>query len=238
MRRRSPGARRAFTIVELLAVIAIMMVVMALALPNFIAMSRQRKWTTALADTQGLVWRARAISTNVRKDTAVEFDLQGDCGTWMWVESESNLIERLPDLDWLQHNLGGGGAIAWILFGEWNDSGGTFTWSSPWYTNMTINPANTRPQNYGDNAKQTEVLKIGGSLTIDDSATASPGFINWDSPQSVRTYGSDKYKDIRIAPNGALVQTADPTICFRMIRGDEFRRVQVVRCTGRLVPVR
>ena len=236
-------ARRAFTLIELLVVIAIIMAIMGMALPNFIAMTKERKWTTAFTDVQGFVWRARALATNARKDMSVEFSCQGDNGTWMWVESESNLIERLPDLDWLQQNLGGGGAIAWILFGEWYSSGGTFTWVSPWYANMTINSANTRPQDYGDNARQSEIVKMGGGLTVDDSSSASPDFINWDAPPqpvslSRPGYGSDGYKDLRIATNGALVQTREPVICVRQIDGTELRKWRVIRCTGRLVPAR
>jgi hypothetical protein len=51
-------------------------------------------------------------------------------------------------------------------------------------------------------------------------------------------YGFDNYKDIRIATNGALVQTQDPVICLRQIRSDQFRKMAVIRCTGRLVPTR
>ena len=276
MRRHAPGVRRAFTLIELLVVIAIIMAIMGMALPNFVAMTKERKWTAAFTDIQGLVWRARALATNARKDMSVEFSCQGDNGTWMWLESESNLVERLPNLDWLQHNLGGGGAIAWILFGEWNAAGGSFKWckyelkcskcgyswvlyspASPagdcpncgatdypyvdyasYYYDIRPNPNAPSVSSSGDNARQGEIIKMGGSLTVDDSSSASPDFINWDAPGSVRVYGWDNYKDLRIATNGALVQTREPTICVRQIDGTERRKWLVVRCTGRLVSTR
>jgi len=259
----------------MLTVIGIIMLVMALALPNFVQMMKQRRWTEAIGKIQGLVMRARAQATSVRKDMAVEFDIQGQKGTWMWIESEEQILERIPDLDLLQHRLGGGSGIYWIRK-LWYNAGGTDKWGKyeckcrlcghEWSTltpptgslcpacrdartgswpywpsyatyyydfRMTNNSADYR---YGDNAQQSEVVRLSGTLTIDNAPAVSPNFINWDSEDTVECYGYDVYKDIRIGTNGALVQTLDPVIGIRDRYGKDTRRVQVVRCTGRVIP--
>jgi hypothetical protein len=238
-RRRTDDAPRApagFTIIEMLAVITIIMVVMALALPNFVAMMKERRWSSAIGNLQVMVWRARALATNARKDMSVEFNIQGDNGTTMWLESKSNLIEHLPDLNWLVSEYGGIGRLYYLLNegGEWWAAGGTYSGSAPNYT-FTLNPQDARPEFFGHAAHQSEVVELGYGLTIDDSPTRSPNFVNWNGQTSVTMYGWDTYKDIRIGPNGALVQTKDPVLCIRQKLGVESRQVQVVRCTGRLV---
>jgi len=228
-----------FTLIEMLAVITIIMVVMALALPNFVAMMKERKWGSAISTMQGMVWRARALATNARKDISVEFDIQGDNGTTMWLESEMNGLERIPDLDYVQNHINNHYAFeTWILSKIWIPSGGTYGSSGNTYTNFQINYARSKPDQYGDNARQSEVVKLPSGLTVDDGPSVSPHFMNWDSKASVVKYGEDDHKDIRIGPNGALIQSYDPVICIRQIGGSEYRQVEVVRCTGRLVPAR
>jgi len=228
-----------FTLIEMLTVIAIIMVVMALALPNFVAMMKDRKWGAAITTIQTLVWRARALATNVRKDFSVEFNVQGDNGTTMWIESEMNQLERIPDLDYFQEQITSGYVFqTWILNKIWTPSGGTCTSAGGHYTNFKIDYAKSKPHMYGDNARQSEVVELGSGLTVDDSPGMSPNFVSWDHPTSVTKYGEDLYKDIRIGPNGALIQTRDATICIKQIRAEERRQVQVIRCTGRLIPVR
>jgi prepilin-type N-terminal cleavage/methylation domain-containing protein len=134
---RSP---RGFTLIEMLTVVAIIMIVIALALPNFIAIMKTQKWATTVTNLQVIVMRARALATNVRssangvrdsKDFSVEFNIKGikgDNGTDMWIESESNTLERIPDLYTLEHQLGSGGAIAYLVFGVWYESGGSCSW--------------------------------------------------------------------------------------------------------------
>jgi hypothetical protein len=238
-KRRTDDAPRApagFTIIEMLAVITIIMVVMALALPNFVAMMKERRWTAALTNMQIMIWRARALATNVRKDMSVEFDIQGDNGTTMWLESEMNALERLPDLEYLRDQMGGSHSFRiGILERYWLPSGGTYQVVDGVYTNFQIDYANSQPEMYGDNARQSEAVDLGYGLTIDDSPIRSPNFVNWDAQSSVLKYGCDARKDIRIGPNGALVQTKDPVLCIRQRLGVESRQVQVVRCTGRLV---
>jgi len=242
---RERHRRTGFTLIEMLTVIAIIMVVMGLALPNFMAMMKDRRWAATISSMQAMVWRARAIATNVRKDMSVEFDIQGDNGTAMWLESEMNGLESLPDLNWLQvHYPSYHGFRDQILTPIWSVSGGTYdSLTKPdgtrYYGNFRIDYSKSRPDRYGDNARQSETVRLGYGLTIDDRAGASPDFVNWDDSSCVtRNYGGDLHKDIRIGPNGALVQTKDPVITIRQIRGEECRRVRAVRCTGRLVAER
>jgi len=231
-RHGSPRGPAGFTMIEMLAVITIIMVVMALALPNFVAMMKERKWSAAITNLQTMVWRARALATNARKDMSVEFDIRGDNGTRMWLESKSSLIESLPDLSWLVSEYGGVGRLYFLLNegGDWWAAGGTR--SEPW----ELHPENAHAEYYGHAARQSEVVELGYGLTIDDSPTRSPNFVNWNAKTCVRKYGWDTTKDIRIGPNGALVQTKDPVLCIRQKLGAESRQVQVVRCTGRIIP--
>jgi len=234
--RRTPGG---FTMIEMLTVITIIMVVMALALPNFVAMMKERRWSTAVGNIQIMVWRARAIATNVRKDISVEFDIQGDNGTTMWLESEMNELESMPDIYWLQEQIGGYTFRDYILSPIWAPSGGTWQADparNSYNTNFQIDYANSRPDRYGDNARQSEVVELAHGLTIDPASGVSPNFLNWDAPTPLRLYGVDDHRDIRIGPNGALVQSMNPVICIRQIAGSEYRRFEVIRCTGRVLP--
>jgi hypothetical protein len=244
-------AGRAFTLIELLTVIAIIMVVAALAVPNFVTMMKSQKWVTATASLQGMIMRARALAANVRQDMAVEFIDQPDNGTRMWVESKSNFWERIPPLSDLQVILGavyGYGdyrTISWIMNSEWIAAGGDApghhqNGSDPLraYTNVGPDqlPAHGVTASYGDKAYQSETVALAAGLYVDE--TNSPNFINWNSWTSVRCYGGDNTNDIRIGTNAALVQPLEPVLCIRQIGGTEFKKVQVIRCTGRLIPAR
>ena len=115
-----------FTLIELLTVIGIIVLVLALALPNFVSMMRGRRWSAAITNIQTMIMRARSLATNVRKDFSVEFEIDGDNGTVMWLESEANDIERIPDLWELQHELGGHEPIDDFVTGAFYDSGGRY----------------------------------------------------------------------------------------------------------------
>jgi hypothetical protein len=119
--------------------------------------------------------------------------------------------------------------------GEWWAAGGTRTGSFPNWV-FTLNPNNAHPECYGHASHQSEIVTLGNSLTIDDLPFWSPNFVNWDQRTAYTNYyGSDNTKDIRIGPNGALVQSTDPVICLRQIGGAERRKLEVIRCTGRLI---
>ncbi len=263
------GRPKGFTIIELLTVIAILIAVAAMALPNFMEMMRSEKWTTASAAIQGMVMRARALATNARTDIAVEFRVQ-DNGTSMWLESKQNDVERTPDLWALQHELGGESTLRFFITGIFYQSGGRYQgytyeyiccdcgrrWSSapgpnqkcpqcgntgPWdhpitcrtyYYNFTYDSSLSSTSSFGHNAKQSEVMSIGGTMTI--NMAKSRNFLNWNSQSSVTAYGWDTTPDIRLGTNGALVQTQEPTIVIRDMNSGDLRAINVVRCTGRV----
>ena len=130
---------RGFTLIELLTVVAIMMLVMGMALPNFIAMMKERKWSTAVGNIQNMIWRARAFATNERCDCSVEMQIDNSTTT-MWLESESNVIESIPDYDWLQHHLGGASAVYWVR-SIFYASGGSDKWCRyEWRCNLCGDP--------------------------------------------------------------------------------------------------
>lgn len=243
-----------FTLIELLTVIAIMMLVMALALPNFIEIMRNRRWTSAFTNVQAMVTRARAFASTLHADFSVEFNCQ-DNGTAIWIESESNLIETLqgdPSTSWSYGFKWGEWAAAAGGYGE-NPGDGvgmlydpSVGWKPIWPPDYGFKP---EPQAavgggsdtnyftyYGDNARQSEVVLIGSGITIDNTPEWSPNFISWDMlVQHSCRFGKDPYPDIRVNMTGALVQPLEPVICFRQVNSDQRRRLQVVRCTGRLI---
>ena len=98
MRRRS--AKRAFTLIEMLAVIAIIMLVMALALPNFMAMMKHQRWVAAIGAFQNVVRRCRIFAINERRDYSIEFCVAEDNATqYFRIEVESALLETIPELN-------------------------------------------------------------------------------------------------------------------------------------------
>ncbi len=97
-----------FTLIEMMTVIAIIMLLMALTLPNFVEMMRGRRWSASLGNIQLMVTRARSFAANARTDAAVEFAINLDNGTRMWVESEVNEIETMPDFSIYVANIRAG----------------------------------------------------------------------------------------------------------------------------------
>jgi type II secretory pathway pseudopilin PulG len=228
-------------------VIAIIIVVMAMALPNFVAMMRTQKWSGAVGNIQIMVMRARALATNVRKDFSVEFDIS-DNRTIFWIESESNLLERCEDLNQLKARLGGGAAgslaVGYIADGDWYNAGyrkqqisGTDEANYPPYGPPYTPPNAPSASGWGDNARQCDCVTLGFGMTIDMSRSVK--FISWDAPTGpLEPYGKDNYPDIRLSSNGALVEMWNPVICIKDKDRNEFRKYKVVRCTARLSPTR
>ncbi|HUW58387.1 MAG TPA: prepilin-type N-terminal cleavage/methylation domain-containing protein [Planctomycetota bacterium] len=230
--------KQGFTLIELLAVVAIIILVMALAMPNFVAMLRGRKWAAAVGNIQGMIWRARALATNLRTDISVEFWPEEDNGTRLWIESEYPLLESLTGEPSVYWSYG-------FKWGAWIAAGGENVWSGGWLPVWP--PDQGRPAEpypvlygedswlyYGDNARQSPVVWLGNGMTIDLSR--SENFVSWDALQSSNCrFGKDPYPDIRIAPNGALIQSVEPTICLKQVGQEQREQLTVVRCTGRLI---
>ena len=245
---RSSRGAFGFTLIELLTVVAIIILVAALALPNFVAMMKGRRWSAAVGTIQSMVMRARALATNARLDMSVEFSTAGDNGTLLWLESESNVVETLEDLNVTYARLGGDGA-GWLALdylanwdtGVWYHAGGRRVGNES-SARFEYRPELTDPVKFGDNSRQSEVVKLSPYITIDPDAARNPNFVSWDmstlADGSRRPYGGDNYRDIRIGPHGALVQSRDPVICLKAIGGSDRQPVTVVRCTGRILRTR
>lgn len=87
-----------FTIVELLTVVALIVTIMALAIPNFIAMMREQRMTAAVNTLQVAVTRARTYAINAETDHSVEFCSDGNSNTYLRIEAESAYLESIPSL--------------------------------------------------------------------------------------------------------------------------------------------
>ncbi len=220
-----------FTLIEMMTVIAIIMLLMALTLPNFVEMMRGRKWSASLGNIQLMVTRARSFAANARTDAAVEFAINLDNGTRMWVESEVNEIETMPDFSIYVANIRAGntsGSSDYVFTGSvWRASGG--------HSDGTYHPEETQAASNGDNAHQTENMALGTGMTIDVTNNRSPHFESYDRPRPGCPYGKDDYPDVRVGQHGALVPTLEPTICLKEIGQEKRQAFQVIRCTGRLV---
>jgi len=100
-----PGApQRAFTLIELLAVIGIIVLVLALALPNFSTMVRSQRWASASGALQNALMRCQTYALNERQDHSIEMCVDQDNSTlYLRIEVESPALESICNLNayWL-----------------------------------------------------------------------------------------------------------------------------------------
>jgi|GEM_PF-2986308 len=94
LRKRIGG----FTLVELLTVIALIITVAALAVPNFAAMLREQRMTNAINSLQVAIMRAKTYAINLEIDYSVEFCNDADDTTYLRIEAESAFLESVPNL--------------------------------------------------------------------------------------------------------------------------------------------
>ena len=87
-----------FTLVELLTVIALIVIIAAVAVPNFASMIREQRWTSAIGSIQTAIMRARTYAVNEELDYAVEFCTDKDGATYLRIEAESAYLEHVPNL--------------------------------------------------------------------------------------------------------------------------------------------
>lgn len=95
-----PGLRveRAFTLVELLAVMGLIILVAAMAVPNFASMIREQRWSSAVGQLQNAVLRVKTYCVAKRYDHAIEFCQDARGVYYLRLEAESAFLERIPNL--------------------------------------------------------------------------------------------------------------------------------------------
>ena len=101
MKAFEPSLRRAhrgFTLVELLTVIGLIILIAALAVPNFSAMMREQRWNSAISALQTAIMRARIYATTQNLDHAVEICTDSAGTTYLRIEAESAFLESIPNL--------------------------------------------------------------------------------------------------------------------------------------------
>ena len=95
-----PGLRvkRGFTLVELLAVMGLIILVVAMAVPNFASMVREQRWSAAVGQLQNAVLRVKTYCIAARYDHSIEFCQDARGVYYLRLEAESALLERIPNL--------------------------------------------------------------------------------------------------------------------------------------------
>ena len=248
MRRKD---KRAFTLIEMLTVIAIIMLVMAMAVPNFVEMLKHRRWAAAISSLQNVVRRCRSFAINEKRDHSVEICLDDDNATqYFRIEVESSLLETIPELntyfqeqcdfycsrmplDWYYGFKSGGGTVLNPPLNSWSQTPNTvFQYVGPKY-DVDRQPWGV-DQRLRDNFLVDEANVLPHGITIDFEASAN--LVNFDDPpktiRDMPQYGWDYTKDLRFDARGTLVQAVNPEVVLKNRTG-EVVRLQILRSTGR-----
>ena len=238
----------------MLTVIAIIMLVMALALPNFMEMMEQQRWVAAIGEFRNVVRRCRTFAINEKRDYSVEICVDDDNAMqYFRIEVESALLERIPELnayfrdqcdyegnrlpvDWrLTFEAGGGEITNYYSWKRAPDA--VFTYDGPKY-DVDRQPWGV-DQRIKDNllVDDANVLPHGIRIDFDASVNLDNFDCRAQGTNHVPQYGWDLTNDLRFDARGTLVQTRNPEIVLRNGAG-EFVRLQVLRSTGRVRKLR
>jgi len=250
------GRSRGFTLIEILAVIAIIMIVMALAVPNFFEMLRARRWHAAAGALQNALLRCQSYAINERRDHSVEICWDTDNeAQYFRIEVESALLESISELnsyyrdqcqyyymrlpvDWLGAFVAGGGDVVNYPAHPWGAYPDTrFNYTGPKYD---VDAGDWRiDERIKDNLLVDDENRLPFGVDVDEAA--SDNLMNFDAPPQNENvlpyYGWDETVDLRFGRTGTLVQTRNPEVVLRN-RDGEKRRFQVLRNTGRVRALR
>ncbi|HUW55825.1 MAG TPA: prepilin-type N-terminal cleavage/methylation domain-containing protein [Planctomycetota bacterium] len=241
---------RGFTLIELLSVVAIIIIVLALALPNFASMIRWQRWAAASGALQNALLRCQTYAVNDRQDHSIEICVDTDNTTqYFRLEVESALLETIAELntyyrdqceyyymrlpvDWLRTFKNGGGQVVNPPDHPWGAYPNTsFTYpDAPYYDVSSPWDPKTK-----DNLKVDEHISLPHSIRIDFAA--STNLMNYDArprtTQAIPQYGWDYTPDLRFNMSGVLIQAKNPEIMLKNNAGEQMR-LQVLRSTARV----
>ncbi len=254
-------AHRGMTLIELLIVIAIIITIMAMAVPNFGTMMRSQKWSAASTSLQNTLLRIQTMAVTDRRDYSAEFCTSADNSSqYFRLEVESAALESIPEMnnylhvtlqnhyynvpiDWLGIFCSGGGVQNGSA--SWDDgSPVSYSYTGPRYD---VNSQDWRsPNQIKDNLKVDDNVYLPYSIRID--VDCSTNLINYDKPplsaSDMPQYGWDYTKDLRFNMNGMLVQSQNPEVMLKMVEFTrtashqevvlERMRLQIMRSTGRV----
>ena len=239
------------TLIELLTVIAIIVVILALALPNFSTMVRSQKWSAASSALQNALMRCQTYAVNDRLDHSIEFCTEEDnASQYLRIEVESALLESIPELnayykdqcefyymrlpeDWLRTFKNGGGEVINAPAHPWGAYPNTkFGYPDPPYYNIS---SYWEPKTK-DNLKVDDHIQLPYGITV--NFAESSHLINYDKapagdPSAMPQYGWDYTRDLRFNMAGILVQAQNPEIVLQN-KANERMRLQILRSTGRV----
>ncbi|HUU43007.1 MAG TPA: prepilin-type N-terminal cleavage/methylation domain-containing protein [Planctomycetota bacterium] len=239
------------TLIELLAVIGIILLVIALALPNFASLLRSQRWTAASTALQNALRRCRSYAINARYDHAIEIRTDDDNGVYFRLETESQALEALPELnayyhdqcgclfvrfpiDWIRIFEAGGGKILNKDQADYYvEEDVQFVYDGP---RFDVDGWSWRvPHNVKDNLLVDDEIRLPHGITVDFDKSLR--LINYDArPRGVLDrpqYGWDDTEDLRFNLAGVLVQTQNPEIVLKDAQ-DETMTLQVLRSASRV----
>jgi prepilin-type N-terminal cleavage/methylation domain-containing protein len=243
---------RGFTLIELLAVIAIIVLVMALAVPNFASMIRAQRWQAAISALQNALFRTRTYAVNERYDHSIEFcESEGEeRQQYFRIECESAFLEGIPELNNYLHNVVRSYIhrlpIDW--YNTFKNSRGVVqgyvdqgTWLAQPSVRFVYNGPIEDVDRYGlkDNLKVDDHIFLPHDIKVDFKQ--SKNLINYDkkpeSDQDSPQYGWDETPDLRFNVAGVLIQARNPEVVLvkeSRRPEQEHIRLQVLRSTARL----
>lgn len=247
---RHRGAPSGFTLIELLAVIGIIVLVMAMAIPNFAGMVRSQRWSGAASALQNALFRTRTFALNERYDHSIEF-CETDAAKprqYFRIECESALLESIPELGNYLHSVSKSYVhrlpIDW--YNTFKNSRGVvegYVSQGTWLPQPTVQFVYNGPfedvDRYGlrDNLKVDDHIFLPHSIKIDFEKSAN--LINYDkkpqNDQDSPQYGWDLTPDLRFSVAGVLIQARNPDLVLvNNSRLPEYMRLQVLRSTARV----